>query len=379
MSAIRIGILYSTIGPYGAIGRDCRDGALLAIERLTAERDLAIEPVFGDPEGRPQGYLDQARFMLREGGCRHVVGTITSLARKEVIPLVEIYDGLLWYMCPYEGFEANENVIYTGGCPNQHLLPLLFDYLLPRYGANAYLAGANYVWGWEMNRLARELITRAGGNVVGERYLPLEETDVGRLIADIRQRRPSFILNNLIGPSSYTFLAAMRALAREDQDFAPENCPVASCDISECELDEIPGGAPIGQLSVATYFDSLTTPENRAFKAEVAARFGPGRIVSTHFAGAYATTRLCIEAIASSGTDEPSVIRRTIQAGPNATVLGPLAIDPRTNHAALPFHLGRVNGCGGFDILVSKPAIAADPYLVESAPVRQAPHLRLVR
>ncbi|WP_264830592.1 transporter substrate-binding protein, partial [Klebsiella aerogenes] len=76
--------------------------------------------------------------MLREHGCRHIVGTITSIARKEVIPLVEKHDGLLWYMCPYEGFEANENVIYTGACPNQHLLPL-FDYLLPRYGRRPYL------------------------------------------------------------------------------------------------------------------------------------------------------------------------------------------------------------------------------------------------
>ena len=70
--------------------------------------------------------------MLRDHGCRHIIGTITSLARKEVIPLVEKHDGLLWYMCPYEGFEANDNVIYTGGCPNQHLLPL-FDYLIPRF------------------------------------------------------------------------------------------------------------------------------------------------------------------------------------------------------------------------------------------------------
>jgi hypothetical protein len=40
---------------------------------------------------------------------------------------------LLWYMCPYEGFEANENVIYIGGCPNQHLIPL-FEHLIPRFG-----------------------------------------------------------------------------------------------------------------------------------------------------------------------------------------------------------------------------------------------------
>ncbi len=123
-------------------------------------------------------------------------------------------------MCPYEGFEANENVIYLGGCPNQHLIPL-FDHLIPRYGARPYLVGANYVWGWEMNRLARELVGNAGGTVLGERYLPLEETSVERIIADIVEKRPSFILNNLIGPSSYAFLEAMHALGQRDPAFLP--------------------------------------------------------------------------------------------------------------------------------------------------------------
>lgn len=200
---LKIGILYSTTGPYGSMGRDARDGADFAMAEYAGVEGLAIEPVFFDPHADLAAYLDGARHLLR-AGCRHIVGTITSAARKEVIPLVEKHDGLLWYMCPYEGFEANENVIYVGGCPNQHLLPL-FEHLIPRFGARPYLVGANYVWGWEMNRLARELIANAGGEVLGERYLPLEETAVERIVAEIAQRRPSFILNNLIGPSSYAF------------------------------------------------------------------------------------------------------------------------------------------------------------------------------
>ncbi|NWO50417.1 transporter substrate-binding protein, partial [Klebsiella pneumoniae] len=81
--------------------------------------------------------------------------------------------------------------------------------------------------------LARELISKAGGEVLGERYLPLEETAVERIILDIEQRRPSFVLNNLIGPASYAFLRAFKALGDRDSAFLPENCPVVSCDLSE--------------------------------------------------------------------------------------------------------------------------------------------------
>ena len=360
--AIKIGILYSTTGPYGAIGRDSRDGAEFAMDEIRAAYPGAIEPVFIDPQGHIPDYLEGARSMLREHGCRHIVGTITSIARKEVIPLVEKHDGLLWYMCPYEGFEANENVIYTGACPNQHLLPL-FDYLLPRYGRRPYLVGANYVWGWEMNRLARELISKAGGEVLGERYLPLEETAVERIILDIEQRRPSFVLNNLIGPASYAFLRAFKALGDRDSAFLPENCPVVSSDLSECELDEIGAGVATGHFSVAAYFDSLVSPENLAFKGAASKRFGPQRRLSNIFASAYAAVKLCGETIVAAGTDEPQTIRRALSGVPLSTVFGPVRIDPDTNHMALPFLLGRINDHNGFDIVNAQPAIAADPYL----------------
>jgi len=379
VKTFRVGILYSTTGPYGAIGRDCRDGAEFAIEELEkAGSSVRIEPVFGDPAGQPERYLDLIRTMLRDDGCRNVIGTITSLSRKDVIPLVEKYDGLLWYICPYEGFEANENVIYTGACPNQHLIPA-FDYMLPRYGKRTYLAGANYVWGWEMNRLARELLLRAGGEVLGERYLPIEETDVGLLIADLERHRPDFILNNMIGPSSYAFLAAVRRLADRDPAFAPERCPVLSCDLTECELGEIEPGMAVGQLSTASYFESLASRENHSFKQSVAARFGAGRRVSSFFAGAYAAVKLCAEAVTEANRDDPASVRGFLHARPRQTVLGSLTIDPRTNHAALPFHLGRINEQSGFDVIASRGAIVADPYLVGTLASQHAPHLRIVQ
>ncbi|HEY0123238.1 MAG TPA: transporter substrate-binding protein [Rhizobium sp.] len=373
--ALKIGILYSTTGPYGSMGRDARDGAEFTVAEFAAASGRAIEPVFFDPQADLAAYLEGARHLLR-AGCRHIVGTITSAARKEVIPLIEKHDGLLWYMCPYEGFEANENVIYVGGCPNQHLLPL-FEHLIPRYGNRPYLVGANYVWGWEMNRLARELVNNAGGEVLGERYLPLEETAVERIVADIEQRRPSFILNNLIGPSSYAFIEAIRRLGERDGAFRPESCPVVSCDLMECELDDIAPGAAIGQLCAASYFDNVDTAENTDFKTRLTAHYGAPRRVSSVFASAYTATRLCIDAIVAAGRDEPEAVRKELHGRNWATPFGALAIDRETNHAALPFHLGRINEENGFDVIASRPPLAADPYLTgRNKPA--SPRLRVV-
>jgi branched-chain amino acid transport system substrate-binding protein len=257
----------------------------------------------------------------------------------------------------------------------------LLETLLPRFGARVYLAGANYVWGWEMNRLARELVTEAGGEIVGERCLPIEETQVGRLIAEIEARRPAFVLSNLIGPSSHAFLKAMRTLADRDAAFAPVHCPVVSCDLTECELAEIGPGIADGQLAAASYFSAVQTPRNAAFLERVADAFGPSRPISSFFATSYATVRACVEAVERCGSDDPALVRAALHLHRSDSVLGPLVIDPATNHAALPFHLGRIAG-DGFEILRSEAVIAADPYLLgrrRSAPrAPSRPQLRIV-
>lgn len=372
----KIGILYSTSGPYAAIGRDCRDGADFAISQCSKVMPGLVQPVHIDPAGNLRGYVDGAISLLRDQGCRHIIGAVTSAARKEIIPAVEKHDGLLWYTCPYEGFEANSNVIYTGACPNQHLIPL-FSYLLPRFGKRPYLAGANYVWGWEMNRIARELILAADGEVAGERYLPIEETDVERLVGEIEAARPSFVLNNLIGPSSYAFLAAMHQLALHNPEFSPERCPVVSCDLTECELGKLGADDAVGHLAAACYFDGLSTDGNQAFRAEFSKNYGVNRRVSSIFAATHAAATLCMEAIHAAGTDDPSAVRQKLYSTTTDTILGPLRIDAVTHHAALPFHLGRINQSFGFDVIASQPAIAADPYLTAQRITRQ-PRLRVV-
>jgi branched-chain amino acid transport system substrate-binding protein len=253
--------------------------------------------------------------------------------------------------------------------------------MLPAYGRRVYLTGANYIWGWEMNRLAREVITEAGGQIVGERCLPIGDTDVDRIVAEVATRRPDFILSNMLGPSNHAFLRAMQELGRRDPAFRPERCPVVSCDLTECELPEIGLGVADGHLAAASYFDSLNTLANRAVKAQVAMRFGSARRVSSYFATSYATVRLCVEAVTRCGTDDPVKVRAALAALEIATPLGPLRIDPATNHANLPFLLGRISGAD-FVILQARPAAVADPYLIRrrttAQPPSAQPQLRIV-
>jgi ABC-type branched-subunit amino acid transport system substrate-binding protein len=109
----RIGVMFSTTGPYSVVARSILNGALLAFQEVNASREeMALEPVVVDPSGDLARYRSLSLELLGSG-IRHVVGCYTSSSRKEVIPCFEKFDGLLWYPSHYEGFESSDNVIYT--------------------------------------------------------------------------------------------------------------------------------------------------------------------------------------------------------------------------------------------------------------------------
>lgn len=352
---VEIGVLYSRSGSYRLVSDACRAGAMRAIADINRDPASTIQlvPVERDPEGNADRYATLCEDIFRTSSARHIIGCVTSWSRKETIPALERWDGTLWYACPYEGFEANEHVVYMHACPNQHLVPLI-AHVAPRFGANGFLLGSNYIWGWETNRVARDLIADAGGAVLGERYLRIGETDVSRLIAEIRSARPNFVLNNLIGTSSYAFLSAYAELAREDPHFGPDRCPVLSCNLTECELPAI-GHAGNGHLSVGPFFRGAETfQDNTTQSADVS--------LSSFEAATYASVLVLADVLAAKEDVSFADLPGLFAGRKFATPLGTVEIDPHTQHATLPVVIGRIAG-DRFKTVSRAEAVAPDPYL----------------
>ncbi len=327
--------------------------AAIAACNLSPDCAVTFVPVERDPRGNADLYGPMCADILKSTRAAHVVGCVTSWSRKEVIPTLEKHGGTLWYPVPYEGFEASDHVVYTHACPNQHLLPLL-DWAMPVYGNRAYLVGSNYIWGWEVNRLARETVTAAAGNVLGDRYLPIGSTEVGRMIDEIRATRPDFIVNSLIGPSSYEFLAAYRALGLADPHFRADRCPVLSCNLTECEL-AILGDAAEGLIAAGPYFKGAGGWPN-------AGDFGSS-LEAAAFVAVQELARLL-----SQGAD---AVHKSLAELLSSDKASGGMIDPETHHTVLPVLIAQVEG-GIFKVIQQRPAVAGDPYLSriqDTAPV----------
>ncbi|MEP3279249.1 MAG: transporter substrate-binding protein [Stappiaceae bacterium] len=347
---IEVGLLYSQEGSYARLTKPCRDGALRAIEDINGDEsfDIHLVPVERDPKCNIDLYEPLCAEILRETSARHVFGCVTSWSRKEVIPRLERAGGTLWYVVPYEGFEASDHVVYTHACPNQHLLPLL-NWTFPRFGRRGYLTGSNYIWGWEMNRVARSVITENGGEVLGERYLAIGDTDIDRMIDEIKVVRPNFVLNSLIGESSYAFLRAYAALGKEDAYFSAQTCPVLSCNLTETEFSSI-GDAAEGLISAGPYFigwGEWPRCERRDF-------------TSSFEASAYAAVLYLAQLLNGIEGSETAKLADLL-ANPNAAQI---LIDAETHHTTLPVLIAQVQD-GAFKVLENWENITADPYMTQ--------------
>ncbi len=384
---IPIGLLYSGTGFYGAVGQEMLRGAMLGLEEVNAWRDtgFVLDPIMADPGGSLRGYYEACDAMLRQHRAMHLVGCYTSAARRQVLPLVEAADALLWHPARYEGFESSESVIYVGAAPNQHVVPLAC-YILDHVASNVYCVGSHYIWTWETTRVLREMLGATGGRMAAERTLPLGETSVEHVVEEIVRLRPGAVFNTLVGQSSYAFFRAYHAARlRNPHASLP---PIFSCSLCEPELQIIGAEAGAGHIACSPWFQSLDTPENQAFLSRYRERFGPHASPSVDAQASYTCMLLLGRATKAAGSADVAAVRRALYRDSFRAPQGSICVDPDNNHTYATPRIARSNLVGQFDLLWESPTLVRpDPYLVwldqalpehSEAPAPPRRHLRIV-
>lgn len=363
---IPVGILFSLTGPYRTVGEEMRNGTLLAIEEInsSSKYDFRLAPIVEDPGGNLDQYRAICESLLKTKSISHIIGCYTSISRKEVIPIIEKYDALLWYPSHYEGFESSNNVIYTGASPNQHIVPLA-AYALRNCEPSVYCVGSNYIWAWENNRIMREIVSQCGGQVLKERYLPVGFLDLDNIVAEISEIKPGFIFNTLIGESSYAFYRAYCEAGLINSRFDPSIMPITSCSLSEPELLSIGDPAAVGHITSSVYFETIKSAENQDFVARYKSRFGRDRVTSADAEASYIAALMLAMAIRRAGTTEIEQIKHALYQCELRAPQGLVSIDPDNNHCYLTPRLGRSVAGGRFSIFATARApVKPDPYLV---------------
>lgn len=361
----KVGVLFSKTGATSVIEKTQLNATLLAIREINASGGVngrRIEPIVYDPESNPEKFRQFAKRLITKDSANIIFGCYMSSARKAVIPIVEDYNGLLWYPTLYEGFEYSKNVIYTGATPNQNSM-FLARYLLSQYGNRFYFVGSNYIYPYESNRIMKDILQSSGGKVVAEKYLPLNvrDEDIDPILVDILEKRPNVIFSTIVGEATSKFYKSYWRAGLQ-----PRQMPIASLTTSEAEVTDMGNEVGEGHITAAPYFETVDTPANQLFVNSYKNMFGKSQCTNACAESAYFQVNLFADVLRRVGTIDTDIIRTatlgTIFDAPEGTI----QIDPDNHHTYLWPKIGRVDDKGKFQIVAETDApVKPDPYLVD--------------
>lgn len=349
--AIKVGVLFSLSGSLAVTEKGMANAALLAIEEINKNGGVngkTIAPVQEDYASEPSGAATKAKKLLQQDKVTAIVGGYSSASRQAMLPIVEQYKGVLVYPTYYEGEEYSKNIIYTGTTPNQQLQDFV-PWLTKNVGKKVYFIGSDYVYPVETNKQVKELLKQNGGEVVGEQYVPLGQSEFASVINKIKEAKPDVIFSDLVGDSVAAFYKQYKSYGLD-----PAVMPIASPVTAESEIVSMGADVAKGHISSAAYFQTVDTPENKKFVDAYQAKYGKTEPITQVMEASYFSTLLLAEALkkATDLTNSETIISAFAGLEIKAPQ-GTVKIDAENNHAWLNSRIGKINASGQFEIVQS--------------------------
>ncbi len=364
--SIKVGILHSLSGTLTTSERPLQQMLVMLIEKLNQSGGLLGRPVEAaimDPRSDTGAYAAQAEALLRDHKVAAIFGCWTSASRKQVLPVLAKYDGLLFYPSQYEGQEQSPHVIYTGATPQQQAIPAV-DYLLELGRRRFFLVGTDYVYPRTTNAIIRSYLEAhgIGPDAVDELYTPFGERNWGDIVYRIRKfaGRDGAIVATLSGDANVHFF---RERARQGLD--ANILPVMSLSIGEAEMPALAERNLNGHMVAWNYLQSIDTAENHAFIAEWRRFTGDDQAITNDpMEASWIGFQLWVQSVKAAGTTEPQAVRRALAGRSIRAPSGfDVRLDAENQHLHKPSVIGRMDAHNAiWPVKISDGLIAPEPW-----------------
>ncbi|HEX4087004.1 MAG TPA: urea ABC transporter substrate-binding protein [Chthoniobacteraceae bacterium] len=283
---VTVGDLHSATGTMAISETGSIEAEHLAIDQINAAGGVLgrqVKVIDEDGASDWPTFAEKSKKLLEDDHVATVFGCWTSASRKAVLPIFEKDDGLLYYPTFYEGLEQSHDVFYEGQEATQQILAGLAWIAKEKHAKTFYLIGSDYIWPRTSNKIARKYIENVlHGTVVGEEYYALGSTEFGSLINKIKLKHPDVIYPIVVGGSNVAFYKQLHAAG-----ITGANHTLLTISVTEDEALGIGGENLVGFYSAMKYFQSIDTPENKAFVAAFKAKYGPNSVIGDVTQAAY--------------------------------------------------------------------------------------------
>ena len=358
---VTVGQLHSATGTMAISETGSIQAERLAIEQINAMGGILgrkIKIIQEDGASDWPNFAEKAKKLLANDRVAAIFGCWTSASRKAVLPVVEKENGLLYYPTFYEGLEQSKNVIYTGQEATQQILAGLDWVVREKKAKSFFLVGSDYIWPRTSNKIARKHIENViKGQVVGEEYYPLGNTQFGSLINKIKLKKPDVVFVDVVGGSTVAFFKQLKAAG-----VTGKTQVVLTLSVTEDEMLGIGGENAEGFYSSMKYFQSLDNPNNKKFVQAFKAKYGASAVIGDVTQAAYLGPWLWKAAVEKAGSFD---VDKVAAASPGIE----LKIAPEgyvkvhnNHHLWSKTRIGEVQKNGQFKVVYESDLIEPNPF-----------------
>lgn len=358
---IKVGILHSFTGTMAVSEPPVAKASLMAIDEINMKGGILgrkIRPILANGKSTPEVFAKQAEKLITRYKVSVVFGLWNSHSRKQVKPIFEKYNHLLIYPMAYEGLEQSNSIIYTGGIPNQIIIPAIKWIMETQGKKRFFLIGSDYIGPHTSNAIIKDQINIYNGKIVGEAYVPLGALDFSESIKKIIAAKPDVIINNINGQGNIAFYKELRS-----QGVTIEDVTIISFNMGDVELQEIKAENAVGDYAVWNYFQAVANETNQHFVREYRARYGDNVAIGDTVEAGYFGVYIWAQAVEKAQTDDVVQVKESIKGQKFRAPCGVVRIDRDNQHTWKSARIAQVRKDGKFHIVwMSEAPIPPIPY-----------------
>ena len=163
-----------------------------------------LEMVFYDGQSDVKRHQELAQKCILDDEVDVIMAGATSSAREAARAVAVENEVIYWHNNQGEGGIADKHSFFTGPIPEQQILTGV-SYMIEKYGPRMYILAADYGFGQVSALWTHAAAGLYGGEVVGEEFIPLGNSDFAATIANIQKAKPDFGVFYLVGGAQYNY------------------------------------------------------------------------------------------------------------------------------------------------------------------------------
>ena len=359
---IKVGVLHSLSGTMAISETTLKDVMLMLIEEQNKKGGLLgkkLEAVVVDPASNWPLFAEKARELISQNKVSAVFGCWTSVSRKSVLPVFKELNSVLFYPVQYEGEESERNVFYTGAAPNQQAIPAV-DYLAKEEKVERWvLAGTDYVYPRTTNKILEAYLKSKGVKAedIMINYTPFGHSDWQTIVADIKKfgsaGKKTAVVSTINGDANVPFYKELA-----NQGVKATDIPVVAFSVGEEELAGIDTKPLVGHLAAWNYFQSVDTPDNKAF-IEKWKTFTKNdkRVTNDPMEAHVIGFNMWVKAVEKAGTTDPDKVIDAIVGVEVPNLTGGVSKMLPNHHITKPVLIGEIKEDGQFETVSQTDAL----------------------